>query len=306
MHRPTNQRNLKFVLPFAAAAILSFAAAVPQPGLAGTPEKPAFGVYDPNADFANTKGIDIEHVFMPWSNIDLASLRKADAYAAERGRELLLSVEPWSWSTDGTLPNDQLHDMILAGDYDGHIEEVCGAIGGLNTTVTIRWGHEMDSNTERYAWSLWSPEDYVTAYRRFVNECRKVAPNAKFMWSPLGEASLKAYYPGDTYVDTIGLTVFGFQQYDKDQYGREMGFTEHLAARYKLVAEYNKPVVVAEAGCAGDQVYIDRCLQELVSPGAQFTQLEGVIYFNDIDPVAWPGHGTPNWRVPSDTFDFSN
>ena len=244
--------QMKLALPLVVAGLL-FAAMAPQQGLAQSDQNtaaanPTFGVYDPGGAFADAKGIGIEHVYMPWSDIDLKSLREADNYAAERGRKLLVTMEPWSWGDSWSLSNDQLRDKILAGDYDNQIKSLCGTIADFKTPVTIRWGHEMEANTERYAWTKWSPQDYVKAYRHFVDACRKVAPNAQYMWSPMGEASLTDYYPGDDYVDSVGITVFGFQKYDEDKHGKAMGFTEHLAERYDLVKDYKKPVVVAGSG----------------------------------------------------------
>lgn len=303
-------KRLKFALPLGAAAGLVLMASPPQQGLAQSngpaAQRPAFGVYDPNGAFADSKAIGIEHVYMPWSDVSLESLTEADKYTFERGRKMLLTMEPWSWGAGWTLTNEQLRDKILAGDYDGQIAELCGAVATFKSPVTIRWGHEMEASTGRYAWTNWSPEDYVKAYRHFVDACRKVAPNAKFMWSPMGEASARDYYPGDAYVDEVGITVFGFQAYDADKYGKPMSFSEHLAERYDLVKDYNKPVIVAEAGCAGDQVYVERCLHELTAPNEQFTQLQGVVYFNDVDPYDWEGHGRPDWQVPANAFDFLN
>jgi endoglucanase len=45
-----------------------------------------FGVYDPHGDFADYPSVKIEHLFMPWEDVDLSTLKAADAYALARGR----------------------------------------------------------------------------------------------------------------------------------------------------------------------------------------------------------------------------
>ncbi|MGZ7244466.1 hypothetical protein ACXWOQ_10255, partial [Streptococcus pyogenes] len=65
-----------------------------------TPQSITFGAYDPHGDFTNDPNSRIEHLFLPWEDVDLTSLSAADAYAQERGRELLITVEPWSWARD--------------------------------------------------------------------------------------------------------------------------------------------------------------------------------------------------------------
>src|SRR3954468_9935564 len=60
----------------------------------------AFGSYDPYGDFTNDKTASIEELFLPWEDVDLSTLPLADAYALQRGRSLLITIEPWTWSKD--------------------------------------------------------------------------------------------------------------------------------------------------------------------------------------------------------------
>jgi endoglucanase len=40
-----------------------------------------YGVYDPFGDFIDSNGVSIEHVFLPWEDVDIFSLFDADDYA---------------------------------------------------------------------------------------------------------------------------------------------------------------------------------------------------------------------------------
>lgn len=55
---------------------------------------PPFGAYDPGGDFTSDKDVVIEHLFLPWEDVYLPSLTDADAYAMERNRALLITLEP--------------------------------------------------------------------------------------------------------------------------------------------------------------------------------------------------------------------
>ncbi|GLK85812.1 glycoside hydrolase family 26 protein [Ancylobacter defluvii] len=257
-----------------------------------------YGIYDPDGVFAGDTSVRIEHIYIPWRDADLNSLTKADGYARRHGRDLLISVEPWSWSPGATPPADQLLSGILAGAYDGSASAICAASDSLQSPVTIRWAHEMDLHNGRFPWSSWSPQGYVAAYRHFVTECRKQAPRARFMWSPRGEDGLAAYYPGDGYVDEIGLTVLDLQQYDMDRYGHARSFEEALRPAYDRVAGYGKPIVVAELGFSGDQAFTEKWSHDTRIIGDKFPKLVAVIYFNEVDPFAWPApYGRPDWRL---------
>ncbi|MBS7535295.1 beta-mannosidase [Ancylobacter sonchi] len=286
------------------SAVLALTLALVIPGetqstTLGSPAgKVKFGIYDPDGVFAGDKNVRIEHIYIPWRDADLGSLAKADGYARERHRELLISVEPWSWAPGANAPADQLLGGILAGAYDGSAQGVCAAAGALESPVTIRWAHEMDLHNGRFPWSSWSGSDYVAAYRHFVTECRKYAPNARFMWSPRGEVGLAAYYPGDLYVDEIGLTVLDLQRYDMDHYGHARSFEEALRPAYQRVARFGKPIVVAELGFNGDEEFSAQWSRDMRTIGDRFIGLTAVVYFNEVDPFAWPApYGRPDWRL---------
>lgn len=293
----------------AAAAILLPLPSQPQITASVTPsaaQKPLrVGVYDPQGAFKNATGIAIEHVFIPWENVNLASLSQADGYARERGRELLISIEPWSWARRNRTTPQLLRDGIKSGKYDDTIRSVCSTIGGLAGPVVIRWGHEMDLGSNRYPWSGWDGDDYIAAYRYFVDECRKSAPAAKFMWSPRGERALNAYYPGDKYVDMLGISLFGLQGYDVKAFGQERSFRDLFQPTYELLQEYKKPVYIAEFGCSGDADYIAKCADFRPETLKAFPRLAGIIYFSSVDSGIWPkSYGKPDWRVTPESAHF--
>ena len=257
-----------------------------------------FGAYDPHGDFKDVAGLSIEHLFLPWLDVDLSTLPIADAYAIERGRTLLITIEPWSWSKDKRVAPDQLRHGVLSGEYDPIIENVTRAISALKSEVTIRFAHEMENQLGRFSWSGWNPQDYVSAYRRFVDIARRNVPKAKFMWSPEGRANLGDYYPGDRYADLVGLTIFGLQRYDNDKFGKDRTFAEILKPSYDLVTRYRKPIIVAETGYVGDLAYVDNWATTLNQPDASFPGLTAIVYFDDKEVHPWPDpYGLPDWRV---------
>jgi beta-mannanase len=269
-----------------------------------TPQSIKFGAYDPHGDFTNDPNSRIEHLFLPWEDVDLTSLSTADAYAQERGRELLITVEPWSWARDWRVAPDDLLSGIVRGHYDTNMAAVCSAASKLKSPVTIRWAQEMDDKTGQFTWSYWSAQGYVRAYQHAVNVCRKSLPNAKYMWSPKGDAGLEAYYPGDGYVDVIGLSVFGYEPYDMLELGHASTFVERTKPGYDRVVGFKKPIVVAELGYEGSDAYVRAWAQETNKPQPEFPELTATVYFNDREVYPWPrGVGRPDWRVANHPLD---
>jgi endoglucanase len=265
------------------------------------PDGTKFGVYDPFGDFRDDTHVVTEHVFLSWIDVDLSVLSAADDYASARGRALLFTVEPWSWDLNWNVTSDTLRRRILSGTYDANMKAVAEAMVGFKSPVTIRWGHEMDNPYGRFTWSLWPAKSYINAFRRMHGIIKGILPDATVMWSPRGEKGLGAYYPGDKYVDNIGLSVFGYEPFDKIQYGKPRSFAESLKQGYDLTSGYGKPIWVAELGYEGSREYLTAWSEDATRKFPEFPALEEVVYFNDEEKWHWPnGLGKPNWRVVRD------
>jgi beta-mannanase len=263
-----------------------------------TPQSLASGAYDPNGDFASDPNPKIEHLFLAWEDVDLTTLSTADAYARTRGRSLLITIEPWSWARDWRVAPEDLLNGILAGRYDANMAAVCSAAAKLQSPVTIRWAQEMDEKNGQFTWAYWKPEGYVKAYRHAITVCRQSLPSAKYMWSPMGKEGLEAYYPGDRYVDVVGLSVFGYQPFDQKKLGRDSTFVEATKPGYDRVKVFGKPIVIAELGYQGNDAYNHAWAEEAAKPHAEFPDMTAVVYFNDREVYPWPdGLGRPDWRV---------
>ncbi|WP_312367633.1 glycosyl hydrolase [Ensifer sp.] len=265
------------------------------------PGGPRFGAYDPHGDFGDQTDVATEHLFLPWEDVDLESLRMADAYALQRKRKLLVTIEPWSWSLDWKLSPTQLRDRMLRGEYDANMEAIADMLAEMKSPVIVRWGQEMEDTSGRFSWAGWAPKDYVQAYKHAMDIVRKRVPNVQLMWSPKGLPNLGEYYPGDDYVDLVGLSVFGLEPYDAIEYGGPHTFKQALKPGYDLVAKYHKPIWVAEMGWQGSTTYMQPWIDAATQPDPDFPNLAEVVYFNDRDVHDWPHDlGRPNWRVVTD------
>lgn len=281
----------------AVPALLAGLLLSPAAALAAPPGDLPFGVYDPTGGFTEDADVQIEHLFLPWQDVFLPSLLEADAYAAERGRSVLVTIEPWTWTRDERNRPEVLIAGIADGSFDANMATVCEILGGFQSAVTIRWAHEMEDRSGQFIWAGWDPETYKAAYRRMVDVCRAEAPEADFMWSPLGLDGFEAYYPGDDHVDVVGLSVFGLQAWEKQVLGAERTFREILQPRYDRALAFGKPIVVAELGFVGDAAYVERWTNDIRQDIAGLDRLTAVVYFNQTEVYPWPdGFGLPDWR----------
>lgn len=257
-----------------------------------------YGAFDPQGDYRDESEVLIEHVFLPWEDVSLQSLLDADDYAVERDRALMVTIEPWTWTVDERNTAEFLRRGILNGYYDANMRGVCKVLALMQSPISIRWGQEMERMSGQFIWSGWKPEDYIAAYRRMIDVCRAEAPGVNVIWSPAGDPGLEAYYPGDDYVDAVGLSIFGLQDWENEILGGSKRYQQWLDETYARASVFGKPVIVAELGFAGDANYVSLWESEVRQPQADKPLLSGVVYFNQREVYPWPdGYGLPDWRL---------
>ncbi|WP_135448860.1 MULTISPECIES: glycoside hydrolase family 26 protein [Tabrizicola] len=284
------------------ALALSLCLPLALPGEAAPPGDLPFGVYDPDGQFQADTQVTIEHVFLPWEDVNLSSLLDVDQYALARNRALLITIEPWTWTRSERNTARFLRDGIRAGYYDANMRSICSVIGTLQSPISVRWGHEMDYDEGHFIWAGWRPEDYIAAYRRMIDICRDEAPNINVVWSPLGLENATEYYPGDDYVDIVGMSIFGLEPWEEKVLGGAKTFEDWLTERYDRLKGFGKPILVAEVGYSGREAYVNLWENQVRQTRPNMPLLIGSVYFNQPEVYPWrDGFGLPDWRVDKRT-----
>jgi len=258
-----------------------------------------FGVYDPEGQCSPESEIAIEHVFVSWANYQPGTLLMQLAQIELKGRWPFITIEPWCDRTITTLSSQLLNDVV-EGRYDRTIQQMASEIAAFHGLVVLRWGHAMENVMGRYPWANHQPALYREAYRHFVTACRLAANNVAFVWSPVGDNDLACYWPGEHYVDSVGLSVF--EPLASDQVvGHQVtrSFHDQMIDKYARVALYNKPVMIAECGITGSEECQLNWLSDASRDFAQYPLLKALIYFNAKEtPALWSDQDTtPDWRL---------
>ena len=152
---------------------------------------------------------------------------------------------------------------ILGGKFDDDLSAWARDAKQFGSPILIEWGTE--PNGKWFSWSgKWNggagegPARFVAAYRRIVDLMRaQHADNLQWVWHvnwfDYPEAKwnrLENYYPGESYCDWIAVSAYG------PLTPRAVDATETF--RFKMDKAYprlvtiapDKPIVVAEFGCA--------------------------------------------------------
>ena len=107
-------------------------------------------------------------------------------------------------------------NLLIAGEYDEHIAQLAHFLKMVEVPVWLRIGYEFDGAWNR---GYEDSEKYKTAYRRVVEKLRLAnVANVEYVWqsgtSPVddvidgGHEDISKWYPGDEYVDWMGMSLF--------------------------------------------------------------------------------------------------
>ncbi|GAA2148650.1 hypothetical protein GCM10009760_40960 [Kitasatospora kazusensis] len=135
---------------------------------------------------------------------------------------------------------------IGAGGEDDYIRRTALAIRDLNVPVAISFGHEMNGGWYPWGTKDSNAADFVTAWRRIHDRFQDVGcSNVIWVWSPnvinpVPTVRLKPYYPGDGYVDWLGVIGY-YAKTGPHTFGTLFGPTLK-----EIRAFSTKPVVLAE------------------------------------------------------------
>jgi hypothetical protein len=168
------------------------------------------------------------------------------------------TVQPIGPDSDNTVAEGYELSSIIDGSHDEYIDRFATALRDLGLPVAIRFAHEMNGN-----WFPWSeerngnaPGEYVQAWRHVHDRFTALgADNAIWIWSPnvitaRPQIRLAPLYPGDEYVDWLGIVGYYRRlYYDEQGNPKEPTFDNtygETLAELRSVA--SKPIVLTEVG----------------------------------------------------------
>ncbi|QSB12798.1 hypothetical protein JQS43_14000 [Natronosporangium hydrolyticum] len=226
--------------------------------------------------------------FLSWEH-DYPSETVEHSYALETVP--VLSWEPWAGLDQGIHQPDYALARILDGDYDDYLRDFADDLRDHGWPVVIRFAHEMNGH-----WYPWSEQnsgnqlgEYATMWR-YVHEIftEHEVENVIWLWSPniiraVPEISLAALYPGDDYVDWIGMVGYAFEEFTA---------AETFQATYDTLRDFtDKPLLITETGAQPGDHKIS-WITDLFDWVSQRSDIVGLIWF-EYTPA---DGGNADWR----------
>lgn len=195
---------------------------------------------------------------------------------------------------------------IANGQWDSYITTIANQAKAFARPLFFRIGSEMNiaqgpaSYEGAYSFGI-NASAYVAAYKRIVDIFRSQgASNVYFVWNPLyislGPNPTDAYYPGDSYVDWVGIDMY------QDYPG--MDPNAQMLPLYNLYSS-RKPIMILEWGInqgwntndAESEPYVTDFFNAIETKSA----IKMIIYQYDI-----PWHSFDSTSRPSTTATYIN
>jgi hypothetical protein len=186
---------------------------------------------------------------------------------------------------------------IASGRSNGYLTRFAQQVRALNLPVAISFGHEM--NGFWYPWGTTgaTAAQFVAAWRLIHRLFAAAhATNVIWVWNPNvisaePQLDLSAYYPGDAYVDWVGVTGY-FTAGGPDTFGGLYGPTMQEIRGFTA-----KPFIIAETSVQTGPDAV-AAAQSLVSGVRQQPDVLGFVWFDyDKAGVDWRTESRPPVRA---------
>lgn len=218
----------------------------------------------------------------------------AMAVARYCGADPIITWEPWCW-TDDRSP--AVMNALISGALDDYVHRWAGEIGKLGSSAYIRFAHEFNGD-----WYPWTPGGgtpaaaYVKAWRR-LHDIFAVdqVDNVSWVWAPtvVGSGALKDWYPGDGYVDMLGVDGYNWGASlpwsrwidPEDLFGT-------MLDQMRIVAP-QKPILVTEVGCAESGGRKADWIARLVDFLGRQHDVAGFVWCEQVRETDWRITSTP-------------
>ena len=194
---------------------------------------------------------------------------------------------------------------ISDGLFDNYIRGYALKIRDYRKPVFIRFAQEPDNPA--YPWSRTggnTGEDYKASWRKIVSLFAELGVgNVSWVYNPWDPLTMISYYPGDQYVDWVGLTGLNYGTASSKK--KWITLEEIYEPFRNNLLPMHKPVMLAEFGSTnygGDgAAWVKKSLSVISN---RYPEIKSVVFFNSDEDKDWitawrPEHSTGyvDWSI---------
>ena len=230
----------------------------------------------------------------------------------------IITWEPWivdfdpSIRTNLPLLEEREYATLRAiakGDYDFYVVQWAKEAAAFGKPMFVRFAHEMN-DPYRYPWGPQNgnrPDDFVAAWIHVHTIFEKMgATNVLWVWSPhVSMPWIEYYYPGDEYVDWIGIGVLNYG--DVASWSRWWSFHQILNKAYPTLTSIDKPIMISELGSLSTGGDLEEWYrQAFYQLNHHYGKIRGIVLFNASEDRSMSPDWPLDWSITqeADTSDL--
>lgn len=237
-------------------------------------------------------------LYSQWGNKNTANVTPLLTALGKTGKTPIITWEPWDPTKGVNQPTYNLKS-IAQGRHDTYIRNTARAIKAYKKPVFMRFAHEMNGN-----WYPWggsvngnSAKQYIATHKYVYSLFEKEGvSNVTWIWSPnAGNVperkgnDLTDYYPGDSYVDWVGIDGYNFGTSLANGPGWQ-SFDAIFADSYdKVTRMTDKPIMLAEMASSeqggNKAAWIKDALTKQLP--TKYTEIRAIVWFDIASDNQW-------------------
>ena len=146
----------------------------------------------------------------------------------------------------------------LSGVSQAGIRKYAEELRDTQIPIFLRYASEMNGN-----WVEWhgNPSEYIKNFKMVHDIMEEVAPNVAMVWSPseMPLNKIQEYYPGDKYVDWVGISIYSaqFENGDSSKPTDSNNPLDPLDYIYNLYSS-KKPIMISEYAASHQAGYASK------------------------------------------------
>ncbi len=240
------------------------------------------------------KKTDMEMVFSHWGNQKNFPSEYASRIGGA-GKTMVIFWEAVDYNRDYFNQPEYSFDAVLSGKLDDFFIRYASQAKQYGKPVILIPYSEFNGN-----WFPWcatcgtnTPQKFIDSYR-YINKFFVDVPNVKFAWVPNNDSlpdttanSIEKFYPGDAYVDYVGVDGFNFGG------SAEQTFKQVFDNSLQKLKNYNKPIYIFSMAThenINKATWIKNALTEELY---KYPEVKGFLWFNK--------NKEKDWRVNSNS-----
>lgn len=241
------------------------------------------------AEKKNKMSFDIVSLYTAWGDLDENPFPKKIIQDIYNKKSIpMITWEPWAsnFKVSDTIEvlkkEKKIFKHISEGYFDTYIKAYALELKNNNRPIFLRFAHEFDNPA--YPWSNSgenTPAEFIEAWRHVFNIFKEVkANNVVWVWNPWKPTHMHAYFPGEDYIDWIGVTALNYGSLNDDAKWYE--FDEIYRPFHEKIKELPKlPVMLAEFGSLQNGGNQKKWIKNAISVMAtDFSEIKSIILFN--------------------------